>query len=301
MNDPHTELQLLATEILDSEGQDLKSKMLGLKETLTTYSKSPFFMASLYDESILQHSELDFLIAYADQREMETAANVYETIRILKQWIQLTDNYLDKGDESLKAKGDEMMGFLVSKCDDDMLYVIKNVISMLWPTVDFQKRIQQDLTDGKTMRKNQARYLLERNALDAYLLYPVVFSDVLVNYTPNISSILYYHKILLDIEDQLIDIEEDIHEAQPNVFIMIAGLPLSDIKAGKIPVEQIIRGAAPAVQSIVESYDSCIRDIAVPQNFALIKAFCLLTSTELKSLLSDLPALLAHYHHHKSK
>jgi hypothetical protein len=86
---------------------------------------------------------------------------------------------------------------------------------------------------------------------------------------------MHYNQALLDMQDDFEDIEEDVHDMMPNVFIMAATehMPYSKILKNQDHARKLIvgNGALDSVLSIIEQYDKLVKEIPVPQNFAFLK------------------------------
>ena len=86
---------------------------------------------------------------------------------------------------------------------------------------------------------------------------------------------MHYSQALLDIYDDFEDVDEDLREMMPNVFILAATERTIFSKILKNPSHArkliVCSGAMGSVLTLVDQYNRMIKEITLPQNFALLK------------------------------
>jgi len=135
--------------------------------------------------------------------------------------------------------------------------------------------IKKHMVKGNTFTINELRHFNLFKSSDAPIIYARVLDSELCNFNPNIAAIMHYNQALLDIQDDFDDIEEDVHDMMPNIFIMAATehTAYSKILKNRNHCRKLIanNGTLDSVLSIVEQYNNLVKDISVPQNFAFLK------------------------------
>ena len=101
----------------------------------------------------------------------------------------------------------------------------------------------------------------------------------LPSFSENVSLVLHYNQAFLDIQDDWEDIEEDIQEDMPNIFVMAA---IEDISYRRIKNSShervrniIVDGSDSSRASIirlVNEYQASIRNISIPDNLVFLKS-----------------------------
>lgn len=90
------------------------------------------------------------------------------------------------------------------------------------------------------------------------LIYSTVLYNQLRGFTHNISNIIHYNQALQDLEDDFDDIQDDIIDRNPNVFVLTA------ITNSSIDCNNLL--------SLSKLYNNeyCIKDILIPSNTGII-------------------------------
>jgi hypothetical protein len=135
--------------------------------------------------------------------------------------------------------------------------------------------IKKRMVKGYTFTVSELRHFNLFKSSDAPLIYARVLDSELCNFNPNIATVMHYNQALLDIQDDFEDIEEDVHDMMPNIFILAAAehTPYSKILKNKDQARNIIssNGTLDSILSIIEQYNNLVQGISVPQNFAFLK------------------------------
>jgi hypothetical protein len=91
--------------------------------------------------------------------------------------------------------------------------------------------------------------------------------------------VLHYNQALLDIQDDWEDIQDDVQEDMPNIFIMAAvdnNIPYNRIKKSRQDmIRKIVLSATNSsggsVSRLVNELHASSKSISIPENFAFLK------------------------------
>jgi hypothetical protein len=94
------------------------------------------------------------------------------------------------------------------------------------------------------------------------------------SFSENVSLILHYNQAFLDIQDDWEDIEDDVKEDMPNVFVMAAveDIPYQIIKnSSPERIRDTTDSSRASIVRLVNEYQSLIRNVSIPQNLVFLK------------------------------
>src|SRR5918996_1912800 len=114
---------------------------------------------------------------------------------------------------------------------------------------------------------------------DASLVYAKVLDAKLPSFNENVALILHYNQALLDIQDDWEDIENDVQEDMPNIFVMAAvdNTSYDRIKKSRHDMirEIVLNGTnssrGPVIR-LVNELQASSRSVSIPYNFAFLKS-----------------------------
>ena len=113
---------------------------------------------------------------------------------------------------------------------------------------------------------------------DASLVYAKVLDAKLPSFNENVALILHYNQALLDIQDDWEDIEDDIQEDMPNIFVMAAveNVPYNRIKKSRRDlIRKVVlsetNSSGGHVISLVNELQASSNRVSIPENFAFLK------------------------------
>ena len=114
---------------------------------------------------------------------------------------------------------------------------------------------------------------------DASLVYAKVLDAKLPSFNENVTSVLHYNQALLDIQDDWEDIEDDVQEDMPNIFVMAAvdNIPYNRIKKSRHDaIRKVVlnktNSSRGAVIRLVNEIQASSRSVSIPDNFAFLKS-----------------------------
>jgi hypothetical protein len=150
------------------------------------------------------------------------------------------------------------------------------------------------INEGRTFSYNEIKYFNQFKSSDASIVYANVLAAKLPSFNENVSVILHYNQALLDILDDWEDIEDDVRDDMPNMFVMaVVGIvPYNRIKNTQhLQVRRLIMDALDlssiSVIGLIDEYQAAIKDIFVPNNLNFLKIVSDHHVEKLKNLLSS--------------
>lgn len=224
-----------------------------------------------------------FVATYFDTKDIEQALWVYRMVRLLARYILVYDRYFETGNNRyafLARKVRKSINkILVNEMNKHHLkYSIDFSLKQFWPFWKFEQILKSRIIEGKTFSYNEIRNFNLFKSSDASLIYARVLDAKLPSFSENVSLVLHYNQALLDLIDDWEDIEEDIQEDMPNVFVMAAieNVPYKIIKnSNDARIRTIILDSLDSSRSsiirLVNEYHVSIKSISIPANLVFLK------------------------------
>jgi len=151
-------------------------------------------------------------------------------------------------------------------------------LKQFWPFWNFEKIVKRRILKGHTFSYKEIRNFNQLKSSDASIVYAKVLNAKLPSFNENVSLVLHYNQALLDLLDDWQDIEEDVQEDMPNVFVMasLGVVPYSKIKkSNRHRVRNIILDALDksdvSVFRLVNEYQASVKNIWVPEKFGFLR------------------------------
>ena len=224
-----------------------------------------------------------FVATYFDTKDIEQALWVYRMVRLLVRYILVYDKYFETGNNRyaiLARKVRKSINkVLANEIDRHHLnYSIDCSIKQFWPFWKFEQILKSRIIEGNTFSYNEIRNFNLFKSSDASLIYARVLDAKLPSFSENVSLVLHYNQALLDLMDDWEDIEEDIKEDMPNVFVMAAieNVPYKIIKKYNVTklrnaILNSLESSKSPIIRLVDEYYASIRNISIPSNLVFIK------------------------------
>jgi hypothetical protein len=225
-----------------------------------------------------------FIAAYFDTKNISEALWVYRIIRSLTRYILLSDRFYETGNDryALLAKQvrKSVNEFLQSKCDTQhLIYSIDYLLGQFSAFWKFEQIIKCRILKNYTFSYTEIRHFNLSKSSDASLVYAKVLDAKLPSFNENVALVLHYNQALLDIQDDWEDIEDDVREDMPNIFVMAAAdnIPYNKIKKSrhdvirKLVVNNTNSSRGPVIRLLNELQASS-RSVSIPDNFAFLKS-----------------------------
>ena len=272
-------------------------QMITLSKLLSMYDQPVSATIQTIDEKAQDPSY--FVATYFDTKDLDQSLWVYRLVRLLARYILLSDRFFEIGDHryALLAKGvrKSINEFLFNgRAKHDLKYSIDYSLNQFWPFWRFERTIKRRIIEGYNFSYNQIRHFNLFKSSDASIIYAKVLDDNLPSFTENVSLILHYNQAFFDIKDDWEDIEDDVQEDMPNVFVMAAveDTPYQRIKnSSHERIRNIIvdgsDSSRASVIRLVNEYESSIRNISIPNNLLFLKSLSYYHVESLREMITS--------------
>src|SRR5829696_1925050 len=226
-----------------------------------------------------------FIAAYFDTKNIAEALWVYRIVRSLTRYILLSDKFYETGNDryALRAKQvhKSVNEFLLQSSESNAQHLIYSIdysleqFSAFW---NFEQIIRRRILENYTFPYTELRHFNLSKSSDASLVYSKVLNAKLPTFNENVGLILHYNQALLDIQDDWEDIEDDVQEDMPNIFVMAAVdyIPYDRIKKSRQDmIRKIVltatNSSAGPVSRLVNELQASSKSVSIPENFAYLK------------------------------
>ncbi|MFL6419888.1 MAG: hypothetical protein ACJ71P_10815, partial [Nitrososphaeraceae archaeon] len=124
----------------------------------------------------------------------------------------------------------------------------------------------------------EIRHFSLAKSSDASLVYAKVLDAKLPSFNENVALVLHYNQALLDIQDDWEDIEDEVQEDMPNIFVMAAvdSIRYDSIKKSRQDMFRKIvltatNSSGGPVSRLVNELQTSSKMVSIPENFAFLK------------------------------
>jgi hypothetical protein len=159
---------------------------------------------------------------------------------------------------------------------DDSLTLIENMISL------------------NVLLSTEIRHFNLFKSSDSLMVYARVLDAKLPSFNENVSLVLHYNQALLDLQDDWEDIEDDVQEDMPNVFVMAAITDVTYDRIKSSPHERIrnvvldeLGSSHSSIIRLVDEYQASVRGICIPDNLVFLKSLSDHYADTLKGTISS--------------
>jgi hypothetical protein len=216
-----------------------------------------------------------FFAAYSETQDIDKSILVYKTVKMLVRYILLMDRFYEVGNKKYERIARGFLQSIKKAHEGHLKYSIDFALQQFWPFWDFEQLVKKRMVRGHVFSHKELQHFNLFKSSDAPIIYARVLDNELPAFNPNIAAIIHYNQAILDIEDDFEDIEEDIQDGMPNVFLLAATEYTLFSKIRKNPSHArrliVCSGAVDSVLSIVDQYNKLIKDIPVPHSYAFLK------------------------------
>jgi hypothetical protein len=224
-----------------------------------------------------------FVATYFDTKDIQQALWVYRMVRLLARYILVYDRYFETGNNRYAFLARKVRKSINKIFENEinrhhLKYSIDFSLKQFWPFWKFEQILKSRIIEGNTFSYNEIRNFNLFKSSDASLIYARVLDAKLPSFSENVSLVLHYNQALLDLIDDWEDIEEDIQEDMPNVFVMAAieNVPYKIIKnSNDARIRTIILDSSDSSRSsiirLVNEYHLSIKSISIPVNLVFLK------------------------------
>jgi hypothetical protein len=227
-----------------------------------------------------------FIAAYFDTKNIAEALWVYRIVRSLTRYILLSDRFYETGNDryaSLAKQVHKSVNKLLLQSSKSnaqhLIYSIDYSLEQFSAFWKFERIIRRRILENHTFSYTEIRHFNLSKSSDAPLVYSKVLDAKLPTYNENVSLVLHYNQALLDILDDWEDIEDDVQEDMPNIFVMAAvdSIPYNRIKKSRHGlIKEVVLSATNSsrvpISRLVDELHASSKSISIPENFAFIKS-----------------------------
>ena len=272
-------------------------QMITLSILLSTYDPPSSATIRTIDEKAQDPSY--FVATYFDTKDLDQALWVYRMVRLLARYILLSDRFFEIGDYryALLAKGvrKSINEFLLNgRTKHHLKYTIDYSLNQFWPFWRFEQIIKRRTIEGDAFSYQEIRHFNLFKSSDASIIYARVLDAKLPSFSENVSLVLHYNQAFFDIQDDWEDIEEDVQEDMPNVFVMAAieDIPYHIIKnSSHERIRNIILDGSDSSRAsvirLVNEYQASIRNISIRDNLVFLKSLSDHHAESLREMISS--------------
>jgi hypothetical protein len=225
-----------------------------------------------------------FIAAYFDTKNIADALWVYRIVRSLTRYILLSDRFYETGNDryALLAKQvhKSVNEFLRSECNaQHLIYSIDYSLEQFSAFWKFEQIVKRRILENYTFSYTELRHFNISKSSDAPLVYAKVLDAKLPSFNENVALVLHYNQALLDIQDDWEDIEDDVQEDMPNIFVMAAvdTIPYNRIKKSRQDIiREVVLTATNSsegpVSRLVNELHASSKSVSIPENFSFLKS-----------------------------
>jgi hypothetical protein len=295
----------ITSKFSDSENRVYLDKISkSVRDLNSTASDTPLFVEQMVSLSALLNSfdrnfnnsfpAIDenaqdptyFIAAYFDTKNIAEALWVYRIVRSLTRYILLSDRFYETGNDryALLAKQvhKSVNKLLLQSSESNAQHLIYSIdysleqFSAFWK---FEQIIKRRILNNRTFSYTELRHFNLSKSSDASLVYSKVLDAKLPSFNENVALVLHYNQALLDILDDWEDIEDDVQEDMPNIFVMAAvdSIPYDRIKKSRQDMLRKIvltatNSSGGPVSRLVSELHASSKSVSIPENFAFLKS-----------------------------
>ncbi|MFL6382804.1 MAG: hypothetical protein ACJ72S_16180 [Nitrososphaeraceae archaeon] len=225
-----------------------------------------------------------FIATYFDTKNIAEALWVYRIVRSLTRYVLLSDRFHETGNDRYALLAEQVhksVNELLQSERDDAQHLIYSLdysleqFSAFWK---FEQVIKRRMLENRSFSYTEIRHFNLSKSSDAPLVYAKVLDGKLPSFNENVALVLHYNQALLDIQDDWEDIEDDVQEDMPNIFVMAAvdKVPYNRIKKSRPDIiRKVVLGGTNSsggpVSRLVNELQTSSKMVSIPENFAFLK------------------------------
>ena len=256
-------------------------QMVSLSTLLSSFDQSIDNSIRAIDENAQDPTY--FIAAYFDTKNIAVGLWVYRIVRSLTRYVLLSDRFYETGNNRYALLAKQVLKsvnhFLKSERDaQHLIYSIDYSLGQFSAFWKFEQIIKRRILKNYSFSYAEIRHFNLSKSSDASLVYAKVLDAKLPSFNENVALVLHYNQALLDIQDDWEDIEDDVQEDLPNIFVMAAveNIPYNRIKKSK---RDIIRNVVLSrtnssqgpVSRLVNELQASSKSVSIPGEFAFLK------------------------------
>jgi hypothetical protein len=219
-----------------------------------------------------------YLAAYSDTSDAESSLAVYRNVKNLVRVVLLMDRFYEVGNQRYRRLGKALLERLRKENDPYLKNALNFSLRQFWPFWKFEQATKNLMIQGHRFSIRDLRHFNLFKSSDAALIYAPLLESALPSFNHNASLIIHYNQALQDIDDDLDDVQEDLRDQMPNIFIL-AALKNEDshefarfhrhmLNGSK---KLILENSNESVLQLVDEYVASVEGIFVPEHFNFLK------------------------------
>ena len=219
-----------------------------------------------------------YFAAYSDTSDIETSLAVYKNVKNLVRVVLLMDRFYEVGNQRYRRLGEALLARLRKENDPYLKNTLTFSLRQFWPFWKFEQFTKTLMVQGHTFAFNDLRCFNLFKSSDAALIYAPLLECMLPNFNHNVSLVIHYNQALQDIDDDLDDVQEDLRDQMPNIFILAALEKEDSHEFSKFHLHRlngstklILGNSAGPVLQLVDEYTEMVEGISVPEQFHFLK------------------------------
>jgi hypothetical protein len=257
-------------------------QMVSLSALLSNYDRNLDNSFPAIDENAQDPTY--FIAAYFDTKNISESIWVYRIVRSLTRYILLSDRFYETRNDRYASLAKQVRKsvseLLQTKYDSQhLIYSIDYSLRQFSAFWNFERIIKIRILKNYTFSYAEIRHFNLSKSSDASLVYAKVLDAKLPSFNENVTLVLHNNQALLDIQDDWEDIEDDVREDMPNIFVMAAvdNIPYDRIKKSrhdvirKVVLNKTNSSRGPVIR-LVNELQASSRSVSIPDNFAFLKS-----------------------------
>ena len=216
---------------------------------------------------------------------MEHSLKIYKTVKSMVRYILFMDRYYEVGERKCLYIAKGIMKEIKSQFPKGHVhYSVDFSFKQFWPFWEYEQAVKRlMLKDDQEFGYRELRHFNLFKSSDA----PIIYCNLLDNelspsiFNQEVARVFHYNQALQDIHDDLHDIEEDITDRMPNVFLLsgLGTMGKKNLFSAKTARErQKVRdrillndSAIESIELLVNDYLRNVRQIHLPNEFVFLK------------------------------
>lgn len=283
-------LQKKSEAILRKKGNEFFLDLEEISELLNIIDPAPSPLFRSIDQKA-QDLSTYFLVAYSDSKDIAKSLHVYKTVKSLIRYIVLMDRYYEVRNLKYKKNAQQLLRDVKKGSKGHLKYTVSFALARCWPFWSFEKIMARRMAKGFTFSLKEIRYHNMFKSSDASSIYGSILDSELFHYTDNVGVLLHYNQAIQDAIDDFIDLEEDLYERLPNVFIMAAieEVPFKELELHSKEIRRVIAitRSYSRITSLVRDYAKCAHGIEVPKEYEFLKVLTSIYLDQFIGLLEE--------------
>jgi hypothetical protein len=208
-------------EALDQSADSLVHNLQLIERMLVQYRQSSMpSVVRRIDEKARDYGTY-LLAAYAETKDLTRSMEIFILIRYLVRYVLFMDLYNEGAGKQYRWMSDQLLKSVKKINYVEAWTALKTSIEMFSPFWRYEKNLQRRMIKGDRVRLKEIRHHNIMKSRDA-LIYSTALYNHLPLFTQNISNVIHYNQALQDLEDDFDDIQDDIIDKNPNVFVLTA-------------------------------------------------------------------------------